>query len=214
MLIKKIENYNCTEMRNSIREHPALIRIEIPQGQLDPTSFSLATGEDAVLDEVWSFQSVNDVKDRWYAAAPPADMENGMPFVKNTTGVVYGMSLGMMLPEGGSLPITSHVANYVILEADLNAMHSMKNDAARTLTLCSIDGTHIGKFLIIGKLGAGRVTIGSDAGTTISFGDQIAKTSLFNGVASELSSWICLRVTTATVWTVMWASNPALWVLA
>jgi len=90
----------------------------------------------------------------------------------------------------------------------------MNNAAARQFTLPSISATHIGDFIIFGKLGAGRVTIARADADTISMGTETGKTSIYNNFADEVDSWVCLRVTTATKWSFLWASNPASWVTA
>ena len=165
-------------------------------------------GADFVLDDPFPYTLTNDFKNHWYGAALPTLMVNGMIAVLSGDGVPRIKSLGVVGIPLGKIPITNHTANYVITVADLNAMHTMNNAAARTFTLPSVDATHIGDFVTIVKLGAGRVTIGRADADTINGG-----TSIFNGVADELYAVMRLRLMTATLWVMEWASNPSMWVI-
>ena len=99
--------------------------------------------------------------------------------------------------------------NYVIQVADLNKMITMTNAAAKQFTLPSIDESHIGSFVIIGKLGAGKVTVVRADADTIN-----GQTSIYNGVADELFSFMVLHVISSTAWAMREATNPFSWVLA
>ena len=166
-------------------------------------------GADFVLDDPLPYTVTNDIKNHSYGAALPTMMQNGMISVLNTDGVPRIKSLGVVGIPLGKIPITNHTANYVITVADLNAMHTMANAAARTFTLPSVDATHIGDFVTIVKLGIGKVTIGRADADTIN-----GQASIYNGVADELYSFMRLRLITATLWAMEWATNPFSWVLA
>ena len=55
----------------------------------DPCKFSISTGDDAVLDDLFSYQVYNKIKNHWYAATAPADVQNGMIYVDSDNSKVY-----------------------------------------------------------------------------------------------------------------------------
>ena len=44
----------------------------------DPTKFTILTGDDGILDDLFSYQVYNKIKNHWRAAAVPADIQPGM----------------------------------------------------------------------------------------------------------------------------------------
>ena len=44
----------------------------------DPTKFTILTGDDGILDDLFSYQVYNKIKNHWRAAAAPADRQPGM----------------------------------------------------------------------------------------------------------------------------------------
>ena len=179
----------------------------------NPTVFTLINGTDAVLDEVWSYQIANKFKNLWYSATAPSDMQDGMPFVDSDNGVPYLRHSSLMIPFG-KLPVSNKTANYVILQTDLNSILTMNNAAARTFTLCSIAAAQIGDFVVLGKYGAGSVAIGRADADTIKGPLGASGTTITNGIGADVYSFIALRVVTASIWSVFWASSPGSWIIS
>lgn len=169
---------------------------------------NIDNGADFVVDDPYPYTVANDVKNHSYGAAVPSLMVNGMIWVYNSNGIPYIKSLGVHELPLGKMAILNKTANYPILVEDLNHIITMNNAAARTFTLPSVGATHVGNFLTLVKLGAGKVTINRADADTIN-----GLTSLSCGVADELFSFIRLRLIAATSWAIEWATNLPLWQL-
>jgi len=167
---------------------------------------ALIDGDDFVLDNPFAWTLANAFKNGWYGAALPTNMQNGMINVLNTDGVARIKSLGVVGIPLGKIPILNKVANYVIVVGDFNHIITMTNAAARTFTLPSVDATHVGNFLTLVKLGAGKLTINRSDADTINGGTQIA-----NPIADELYSFVRLRLIASTSWAIEWATNIFSW---
>ena len=50
---------------------------------------SLLTGDDAILDSVFSYQIANKFKNHWRGASPPANPQAGMIFSDSDDNKVY-----------------------------------------------------------------------------------------------------------------------------
>lgn len=169
---------------------------------------TLPGGTDFIDGSIYSFQQANRMKNNWYSEDPrAADMQNGMMYVSEVNGAVYVKALGIITPLG-DLPVTDKVADYTIVVTDLNSVLTMTSGGAQTFTLPSIDANHIGKFLIVTKLGAGSVIIARADADTINGGTQVA-----NPIDDEFYSSICLRIIGATTWAIEWAMNPFSWIV-
>ena len=164
-------------------------------------------GDDFVDGAILSYQEMVRIKNQWYAASAVTNIQNGMPFVSNVDGVPRVKALGQLSPYG-TLPVTAKTANYDLTHDDCNSIFTMANAAARIFVLPGIPAAMVGKFYILGKLGAGQLTITPTAPDTI---NGIA--NVVNSIADELYSFICVRALTEDLWVIEWASNPFSWVL-
>jgi len=55
----------------------------------DPTKFTILTGDDGILDDLFSYQVYNHIKNHWRAAAAPADIQDGMIWSQTVTHKLY-----------------------------------------------------------------------------------------------------------------------------
>jgi hypothetical protein len=55
----------------------------------DPTKFSISTGDDAVLDDIFSYQVYNKIKNHWAAATAPTDVQQGMIWYDTDDDRIY-----------------------------------------------------------------------------------------------------------------------------
>lgn len=65
-------------MENIFEKEYGRFTFRFPDEQFDPTKHSIATGDDAVLDDIFSFAIYNYNKNHWRGAAAPADKQPGM----------------------------------------------------------------------------------------------------------------------------------------
>jgi hypothetical protein len=132
---------------------------KMPREFFGATDFSLYTGDDAVLDDPFSYQVYNFIlKNHAYSAAALADKQDGMLGMLNTNGVVYGQhgSLDCPIPN---IKIYNWTADQTLTTAHLNAHHTMNHADAKTITFPSITAAHIGYWFSFSRLGAGKLTL-------------------------------------------------------
>ena len=55
----------------------------------DPTKHTIATGSDAVIDDLFSFQVYNKLKNHWRAATAPTDIQDGMIWSDSDDNKLY-----------------------------------------------------------------------------------------------------------------------------
>lgn len=55
----------------------------------DPTKFTILTGDDGILDDLFSYQVYNHIKNHWRGAAAPADIQDGMIWSETVTHKLY-----------------------------------------------------------------------------------------------------------------------------
>ena len=55
----------------------------------DPTKFTILTGDDGILDDLFSYQVYNHLKNHWRGAAAPADIQDGMIWSETVTHKLY-----------------------------------------------------------------------------------------------------------------------------
>jgi len=119
----------------------------------DPTKFTILTGTDGVLDDLFSYQVFNWLKNTWYAGAAPADMQDGMMWVDSGDGKLHlrhGGGLEEVLQLTRSFDVTPRFAgvglmdtddsHYLVLKCneDLTGnkfLNFVTGDASRTITL-------------------------------------------------------------------------------
>jgi len=201
-MIRTIEDIELFESRLSVK---------LSDIGYDPTKFSISTGEDAVLDDIFSYQVYNKNKNNWYAAAAPADIQDGMIWVDSDNGVVYSQHSSIIVPAGPRL-VTNHVDDVVLTTANFNAIHTMNAAGDKTFTLPSISATHIGYWMAFVKLGAGKVTI--DAADTDIIRSIISSSSAGGTAYNDTDQYavIFLQIISATEYLVMYMRSDA-WIL-
>lgn len=55
----------------------------------DPTKFTILTGDDGILDDLFSYQVYNHIKNHWRAAAAPGDIQDGMIWSSTVGNKLY-----------------------------------------------------------------------------------------------------------------------------
>ncbi len=178
--------------------------------KFDPLKFSLATGDDAVLDDLFSYVICNKLKNNWYAATLPANIQNGMICIDSDNGVAYLKHSGVIFPLGKA-EILDKVDNYIVTTADFEKILTMNNAATKTFTLSSIDASHIGHGIGFVKLGAGQVTI--DAADSDIIQDIAASSSAGGTIYNAIDTYafIYLRIISATEYLVVF-KNSDMWI--
>jgi len=179
-------------------------------GKYNPLAFSLATGDDAVLDDLWPYTIVNSFKNNWYAASLPANMQNGMIGIDSDNGVAYVKHSAVVFPLGKA-EVLDKVDTYVVTTADFEKILTMTHANAKIFTLPSIDASHIGHGIGFVKLGAGQVTIDAadndiirDIGASSTAGGTI-----YNAI--DQYAFIYLRIISATEYLVVF-KNSDMWI--
>lgn len=74
----------------------------------DPTKMTILTGDDGVLDDLFSYQVYNKIKNHWPGAVRPADVQQGMIWYDTDVDKWYGWN-------GAADKVLSHVVDHADL---------------------------------------------------------------------------------------------------
>lgn len=77
----------------------------------DPTKMSISTGDDAVLDDIFSYQVYNLIKNHWRAAGAPANIQSGMIWNDSDDERLYLKTAAgtNQIAQGAIMPVTDGV---------------------------------------------------------------------------------------------------------
>ena len=102
--------------------------------------------------------------------------------------------------------VEDKVDDYVLNEDDFGKMLTMTAAGAKTFTLPAVTASDVGLYVVLGKLGAGKVTIQAAAGETID--DSSAGGTLYNDLADDLHALVRLKVIAAGKWLIEYSKSP------
>ena len=164
----------------------------------DPTKFTILTGDDGILDDLFSYQVYNHIKNHWRGAAAPADIQDGMIWSETVTHKLYHEAGGAdeeILQLTRSFDVSPQFATVRLMDTgadhyldlkcneDLGAhrlLNIIVNNAARTINLGG-NLTLAGNFvtqnnnLTINASGAARTITLSGSPTLGNWFDQSVK---------------------------------------
>lgn len=112
----------------------------------DPTKFTILTGDDGILDDLFSYQVYNHLKNHWRAAAAPADIQDGMIWSETVTHKLYHEAGGAdeeILQLTRSSDVSPYFANlylaeYIYHTGDLDTYVRFQDDQM-TLKVGNVD---------------------------------------------------------------------------
>lgn len=163
----------------------------------------LLTGADAVVDEIFSYQKVNKLKNHYYGAVGPADATAGVIWVDSDDGKVYRFFGAAWVVIGGDFTLSVEVDNYNILVADIGSHLYMNNAASKTFSLPSVTSANVGLHYWLGSRGTGPVVIDAADSDVINthWGSSAAGGNVTN---SAVTWWLAyIELVTETNWMFM-----------
>ena len=84
----------------------------------DPAKFTILTGDDGILDDLFSYQVYNHIKNHWRGAAAPTDIQDGMIWSETGTDKLYHEASGdeEILQLTRSSDVSPYFANLYLAE--------------------------------------------------------------------------------------------------
>lgn len=131
----KMEDFELTKKPDTgifDRRFPAMFDDSI----YDPTKMTIIQGTDGVLDDLFSYQVYNKLKNNWRGAVAPVDMQDGMIYSDTDDGKLHhrhGAALEEVLQLTRSADVSPYFANlylaeYIYHTGDLDTFIRLKTD--------------------------------------------------------------------------------------
>lgn len=163
---------------------------------------ALSDGDAAVLDDIFSYQIYNKLKDHFSGASAISAPQQGM--IQHLTGddriSIYDGALWRIILTGLFVTETK-TDNYTVTTSDFGKLLVMNSASDKTFTLPSVTSSHVGAILTFAKIAAGKVTI--DAADSDVIADSAAGGTIDNSQSTETYATLVIQLVSETKWSVV-----------